>query len=410
MNLEVREFPISELHTYRRNPRRGDVDAIASSLRKRGQYRPIVVNLGTNASKRMEILAGNHTYLAAKQLGWKTIQATTVDVDDDQAAQIVLADNRLADLGGYDEADLAVVLQSVSDLEGTGYSEDDLKTILASAGKPSILNDPDDAPDVPDEGKTFTKEGQIWELGDSVLAVGSCTDDALVDKAFGGGQADCVWTDPPYGVAYEGKTKDKLTIQNDSGVDFQEVVADAFRQIVRCSKPGTPAYVAHSDTARPFFQEAFEAAGCMFRENLVWVKNTIVLGHSDYQWKHEPILYGFTPGGTGRLGRGGDHWYGDNKQATVFEFDKPSRNAEHPTMKPVGLIEAMISNSCPPGGTVFDPFGGSGSTLIAAYDLKMRAVLCELDPRYGDVICRRFQEHTGIIPRCDGKEHDFTTE
>lgn len=127
MNLEVREFQISELHTYRRNPRRGDVDAIASSLRKRGQYRPIVVNLGTNASKRMEILAGNHTYLAAKQLGWKTIQATTVDVDDDQAAQIVLADNRLADLGGYDEADLAVVLQSVSDLEGTGYSEDDLK-------------------------------------------------------------------------------------------------------------------------------------------------------------------------------------------------------------------------------------------------------------------------------------------
>lgn len=188
MNLEVREFSISELHTYRRNPRRGDVDAIASSLRKRGQYRPIVVNLGTNASKRMEILAGNHTYLAAKQLGWKTIQATTVDVDDDQAAQIVLADNRLADLGGYDEADLAVVLQSVSDLEGTGYSEDDLKTILASAGKPSILNDPDDAPDVPDDGKTFTKEGQIWELGDSVLAVGSCTDDALVDKAFGGGR------------------------------------------------------------------------------------------------------------------------------------------------------------------------------------------------------------------------------
>ena len=116
-------------------------------------------------------------------------------------------------------------------------------------------------------------------------------------KRLGGGQADCVWTDPPYGVSYEGKTKDKLTIQNDSGVDFQEVVADAFLQIVRCSKPGTPVYVAHADTARTFFQEAFEAAGCMFRENLVWVKNTIVLGHSDYQWKHEPILYGFTPGG-----------------------------------------------------------------------------------------------------------------
>lgn len=131
------------------------------------------------------------------------------------------------------------------------------------------MNDPDDVPDVPDEGKTFTEEGQIWELGDSVLAVGSCTDDALVDKAFlGGGQADYVWTDPPYGVSYEGKTKDKLTIRNDSGVDFQEVVADAFLQIVRCSKPGTPAYVAHSDTARPFFQEAFEAAGCMFRETL----------------------------------------------------------------------------------------------------------------------------------------------
>jgi DNA modification methylase len=139
----------------------------------------------------------------------------------------------------------------------------------------------------------------------------------------------------------------------------------------------------------------------------VWIKNVMVLGRSDYHYKHEPIFYGFTPGGEGRRGRGGERWHGDNSQTTVFPFDKPSRNTEHPTMKPVALIDAMLKNSLPPGGIVFDPFGGSGSTLIAAHDRGCRAFCVELDPRYADVILTRFQRHTGIVPVLDGEPVSF---
>lgn len=148
-------------------------------------------------------------------------------------------------------------------------------------------------------------------------------------------------------------------------------------------------------------------AGLVVRQNLVWVKNTLVLGRSDYHYKHEPILYGFVPAGSGRLGRGGRRWFGDNSQTTVFDFDKPARSAEHPTMKPVALVEAMLANSLPPGGVVFDPFAGSGSTLIAAHARGGRALCVELDPRYADVIARRYEQHTGVVPRLGGEPISF---
>lgn len=183
------------------------------------------------------------------------------------------------------------------------------------------------------------------------------------------------------------------------------------------------------DTLAPLrliFEQSMLDAGLLVRQNLIWVKNTMVMGRSDYHYKHEPILegavpdeedaehqpilYGFTPGGAGRLGRGGPRWFGDNKPTTVFEFPKPSRNGEHPTMKPVELIEAMLKNSCPPGGLVLDLFGGSGSTMIAAHHMRARAALVELDPRYCDVICLRYQQHTGVLPirLSTGEPQDFT--
>jgi DNA modification methylase len=149
------------------------------------------------------------------------------------------------------------------------------------------------------------------------------------------------------------------------------------------------------------------AAGIIVRQNLVWVKDRLALGRSDYHYMHEPILYGFTPGGEGRLGRGGERWFGDNSQTSVFSFSKPSKNPEHPTMKPVALIDAMLKNSLPPGGIVFDPFGGSGSTLIAAHDRGCRAFLVELDPRYADVILHRYEAHTGDTPTLDGEPVSF---
>lgn len=421
-DLLVESFPLDDLHPYHRNPRRGDVAGIAASLRKRGQYRPIVVNVGSKTGRPMEILAGNHTWAAARTLGWSEIQATTVDVGDDEAAQIVLADNRLADLGTYDDEDLAAVLASVSDLTGTGFEDAELEALLTAGEDPVSLNDADFVPAAP--ATSVTETGQVWHLGRSRLVVGSSTDTGLVASAMPDGQlADCVWTDPPYGVNYVGRTHDALTIKNDRPEEALSVLREAFAGIRQLVRPGGPVYVAHADSLRVGFQEVLEASGIRWRQTLVWIKDRFVLGHSDYQIQSEPIClgevadedwqpiaYGFAPGGEGRLGRGSAHWFGDNKQTNVFQVKRPSASRLHPTMKPVELVEQMITNSCPRGGVVLDLFAGSGSTLIAAYRQRMRAVVVELDPKYADIICRRWQEHTGIQPilRSTGKPHDFT--
>lgn len=416
--LVVENFPLDELQQYHRNPRRGDVKAIAESLRVRGQYRPIVVNVGSLTGRPNEILAGNHTWLAAESLGWETIQATTVDVDDAEAAQIVAADNRLADLGGYDDAALAEVLQLAGDLAGTGFTDSDLASLLRDLEEPVGLTEPDDVPEKPVD--TVSVVGDVWELGPHRLVVGSSGDIDSV-AAAAPGVVDCVWTDPPYGVNYVGGTG--MSIKNDTVDEAIGVFRDAVGTMLAVCRPGAPVYVAHSDVVRTAFQSAMEDAGIRYRQTLIWVKDRMVLSRADYHYQHEPILeavlapdhdaehmpiaYGFAPGGEGRLGRGGEHWYGDNKSTTVFEVARPKANRDHPTMKPVELIERMIRNSVPHGGVVFDPFGGSGSTLIAAHRIGARALLVELDPVYADVICRRYEEHTGIVPRRAGEDVSF---
>lgn len=184
--LKVETFRLEDLHTYHKNPRRGDVNAIAESLRKRGQYRPIVVNIGTHASHDFEILAGNHTYMAAKKLGWETIQATTVDVDDEQAAQIVLADNRLADLGGYDDQALADLLSSIDDLEGTGWEQDDVDGLLDALSEEDDDSEVEEV-DVPDDAEPRVKRGEVWILGAHRLMCGDSTNKDDVEKLLGGG-------------------------------------------------------------------------------------------------------------------------------------------------------------------------------------------------------------------------------
>lgn len=404
--IDTKEISVKELHLYHKNPRIGDVGSIAESLRVNGQYRAIVVNRGTHTGRAMEVLAGNHTLKAARNLGWEKITAHILDVDEDVATRIVLADNRTADLGDYDQEQLLELLESIDSPEGTGFEPDDLLELFQEmSSEPEKLTDEDLAPETPKD--SVTKLGDVVTLGGALLYVGDATDTENVLNAFGKRRADCVWTDPPYGVDYVGKTKEALTIQNDTSSGLSELLTGAYSLMIKATRPGSPVYIAHADTERIAFQTCAEDAGLIFRENLVWVKNTLVLGHSDYHYKHEPILYCFTPGGNGRLGRGGARWFGDDSQTTVFEVDKPARNAEHPTMKPVALIQAMIKNSCPPGGTILDCFAGSGSTLIAAYGLGMNALLVEYDPRYADVICRRWQEHTGIIPEINGTPTTF---
>lgn len=389
-NLKVETFKISDLSTYHKNPRRGDVDAIAESLKARGQYRPIVVNIGTHASHDYEILAGNHTYLAAKKLGWKTIQATTVDVDDDQAAQIVLADNRLADLGGYDDETLSALLSDVSSLDGLGWSQDDVDE-LAAALEPERDDSEVEDVEVPDDAPQRVKRGEIWVLGEHRLMCGDSTKPEDMRKLLGGGEADLWLTDPPYNVAIVGKTKKHLTIENDSWAnddEFVEFLRKAFVTALDVLKPGCAFYVWFAQTQAENFLTAADKAGMTIRQTLIWAKSTFSLGRQDYQWKHEPCLYGWKDGASHR-------WFSDRKQTTVLEFEKPARNAEHPTMKPVPLMAYEIRNSSRVGDTVLDSFGGSGSTLMACEQTGRKCVTMELDPHYCDVILKRWEDYTG---------------
>lgn len=400
-DLKVETFDIDDLNTYHKNPRKGDVAAIAESLKKRGQYRPIVVNIGTHASHDYEILAGNHTYMAAKKLGWKTIQATTVDVDDDQAAQIVLADNRLADLGGYDDQLLSDLLSDVSSLDGIGWTQDDVDDLAAALEPERDDGDVEDV-EVPDNAEQRVARGEIWILGEHRLMCGDSTSPDDMNKLLGGGRADLLLTDPPYNVALGQHNRpsemkqlhrrtDGLVIANDSwdnDEDFIHFLEKAFTAALDAMKPGAAFYIWHADTQSLNFRTACLRCGMQIRECLIWNKSSFTLVRQDYQWKHEPCLYGWKDGAS-------HHWYSDRKQTTVLEFEKPDRNAEHPTMKPVPLMAYQIRNSSKVGDTVLDEFGGSGSTLMACEQTGRRCVTMELDPHYCDVILKRWEDYTG---------------
>lgn len=436
----------SELNLYWRNPRVGNVDVIKSSLRAHGQYKPVLVNRGTHTGRENEVLAGNHTLKAIRDLAeeypdderWQEVDVWEIDVDDDRATRIVIADNRTAELGHTDSSALSELLVELDDLDGTGYSDDDLEDLLDDIRPPEERTDKNDAPATPQE--PITKEGDVWQLGPHRVYCGDSTDaEAVVENLMYDGLADCIWTDPPYGVNYVGGTG--MTIQNDGPEGLEELLNGAMLAAAAAAKGGAPVYMAHAETKRMTFEQSMLNADMLVRQNLVWVKSSLVLGRLDYQARHEPILYGqtaeapegedqeaedegepgytdahdpvlygFTAGGEGRLGRGGERWYGDNSQTSVFEFPKPSRSADHPTMKPVELVEAMLENSCPRKGIVLDLFGGSGSTLIAAHHHGSYARMVELDPKYVDVICKRYQAHTGVVPVLErtGEQVDFS--
>lgn len=256
----------------------------------------------------------------------------------------------------------------------------------------------------PEPIESRVKPGEIWALGRHRMLVGDSTDKESVRKLLDGVLADCCWTDPPYGVSYVGKTADALTIENDGAKDLPVLIKNSFKVIAAALKPGSPVYVAHPAGVlqQVFVNEFIEAFS--LRQQLVWVKNTFALGHSDYHYRHEPILFGYTKGGEGRRGRGSDNWYGDHSQDSVFEVDKPSRNGDHPTMKPLELIEAMLKNSTHSQSVLFEPFLGSGSTLITAQRMPGKRTVygCELSPEYCEIVIRRFEEFTGEVASLAG--------
>jgi site-specific DNA-methyltransferase (adenine-specific) len=394
---------IDSIQPHPRNVRQGDVGAISESLKLHGQYRPIVVQKSTG-----HILAGNHTYKAAKALKWKQIAATYVDVTDDQAVRILLMDNRANDLASYDDPALADILKQLMEteqrLEGTGFDPDDLEQLLRDIDAeqlPTVMGDPDE---VPEDVPAKTVPGDVWLLGRHRLRCGDSTSPTDMDALMNGKQADIVWTDPPYGVAYVGKTKDALTIKNDA-LDkpaLTQFLRDSLGNAAEHTKPGGVWYVAAppGDLFQCFSIPLTDLG--IWRHTLVWVKDSFVMGRADYHYRHEAIFYGWKPGAAHKEPP-------DRKQDSVWEIARPKRNAEHPTMKPVALIERALTNSSNYGELVLDPFGGSGSTLIAAEQTNRTAYLMELDPHYCDVICARFQKATGIKPIAEatGNEHDF---
>lgn len=407
--LATRAIPLDELTPFPGNAKRGDVEAIRASLRRNGQYRSLVVREIPNGP--LIVLAGNHTMQALAAEGREQARCEVVQCDDATARRVNLADNRTAELGSYDDEALTQLLDALDgDYDGTGWAEEDLADLIGEVEElPPVLGDPDDVPDAPT--MPVSAPGDVWLLGPHRLLCGDATDMAAVEAMLAGERCDCMWTDPPYGIDYVGKTKDALTIQNDGADGLRDLLAGAFAVATAALKPGAAVYVASPPGPLHFeFAEAFQKAGWLLRQNLVWVKDALVLGRSDYHYRHEPLLYGFTDGGDGRLCRGGERWYGDNAQTTVFEIPKPSRSEDHPTMKPVELVTRCLNNSAPPDGLVYEPFGGSGTTLLAAHTTGRKARIVELDPRYADVICRRFQQATGVRPilEATGLPHDFT--
>jgi DNA modification methylase len=387
---EVVAVPIESVRVAEQNPRRGDVAAIKESLVANDQYRALVVNRPT-----MEVLAGNHTLMAARELGWSEILVAFVAVSQEHATRIKLVDNRTSDLAGWDDAELAEMLREVEDLTGTGFSRGDLDALLELVS-PTPIED-DDMPALPEE--PLTRLGDVIELGPHRLACGDARDEELIGRLMDGGSASCLLTDPPYGAAYAGKTPRRLTIRNDKRADLNALLPAAFTVVDSHLSAGGSIYVFHpTGAAMHVFVESFVGVGWQLRQSLVWVKDAMVLGHADYHYRHESILYGFKPLlGGGRRGRGGAGWYGDNCQDSVLEVPRPRAAKEHPTMKPPELLARLLRNSTRRGDVVLDPFAGSGSTLVSCERLGRQARLIELDPAYCDVIAERYRRLTSHV-------------
>jgi len=339
-------------------------------------------------SKRSGLVVVGHGRIQAmERLGMRNIPVQYQDyASENEEYSDAVADNAIALQA---ELDLSGINQDVPDL-GPDFDIDllgikDFVLDLAEKLEPQCDED-----EVPETVEARTKTGDIYKLGRHRLLCGDATKIDDIQNLMGEDRADMVWTDPPYNIAYEGKTKDALKIQNDemSADNFYQFLYDAYSNMLMFTKSGGSIYVAHAHTESANFHKAMVDSGWSLKQCLVWVKQTLVMGRQDYHWKHEPILYGWAPGAS-------HNWYADRKQTTVLEFDRPSRNAEHPTMKPIELIVYCLNNSCAPQGLVLDLFGGSGSTLIACEKTERRAALVELDPKYCDVIVARWEKYTG---------------
>lgn len=412
---------LDRLAHHPRNPRRGNVGKIEKLIEDNGFHGALLVQRSTGF-----VLAGNHRMDAARAAKLKSLPVLWYDVDDDEALRMCLGDNAGSDDAQYELEALASVLAELeaSDrgLAGTGYTDADLEAMLDKLGAetaPAARTEPDDAPAV-DEVPAICKTGDLWLLGRHRLIVGDARDPNVIERSLAGRLADLTWTDPPYGIDYEGKTAEHLKIENDDRDDaaLEQLLRAVLGNARTWTRPGGGFWVTGPAGPGPglvFAQVLTDLK--VWRQTIIWVKDQFVLGRQDYHYRHELLYTGDAPEselGAGRFdpeqvfagwkAGAAHHRSPDRRQDTVWEIPRPKASKDHPTMKPVALVERAVRNHTDPGEVVLDPFAGSGSTLIACHRAGRAAALVELAPRYADVVCRRWEDHVGLPPRRDGDE------
>lgn len=393
LSTHIERWPTAKLVPYARNARthsEEQVAQIAASIVEFGFTNPIL------AGSDGVIVAGHGRLAAAQKLGLDTVPVVVLDhLTSTQRRALIIADNRIAENAGWDDAMLRIELQSLQDdgfnMDITGFDADALAEIMA--GEETTVDGNTDEDAVPELSETtISRPGDVWILGNHRLVCGDATQASSYGQLLAGQRVQMIWSDLPYNVNYANSAKDKLRgkhrpILNDNlGEGFYDFVFDALSLMLpHCDGA---VYIAMSSSELDTLQAAFRAAGGKWSTFIIWAKHTFTLGRADYQRQYEPILYGWPEGGS-------RHWCGDRDQGDVWNIKKPARNDLHPTMKPVELMERSIRNSSRPGDVVLDCFGGSGSTLIAAEKAGRRCFMMELDPKYCDVIVRRWQEFSG---------------
>ena len=392
---KIEMIPVGEIVPYENNPRKNEaaIDGVVASIRAYGFRGALLLD------RNKVIITGHTRLLAAKRLGIAALPCiVAADLTDEQVRALRIADNKTAEKSTWDMDLLPVELTALRDagfdMSALGFDADELDEMLSGGEPEEGHTEADDAPESPDDAVSLP--GALYALGPHRLLCGDSTDAGQIKRLMGGEMADLWLTDPPYNVDYEGSGGRR--IQNDSMPDetFREFLRAAFAGAANCMKPGAVFYIFHADSEGLNFRLACADAGLKVRQCLIWKKNSLVLGRQDYQWIHEPCLTGW---------KDGSHkWYSDRSQTTVMEFDKPKRNDLHPTMKPVQMLEYLIGNSTARGDLVMDTFGGSGSTLMACQRTGRTCRTMELDPRYCDVIRRRWAEFTHG-EGCDWQAH-----
>lgn len=388
---ELKLINIDELIPYANNARthsKDQINKLRSSLREFGFINPILID------KDYNILAGHGRVMAAREEGIKEVPCVLVEhLTEAQKKAYILADNRLAMDAGWDDELLALELENLKeldfDMDLTGFDAAEIDELFSNIHDKDVQDDDFDV-DAALEEEPISKQGDIWLLGRHRLICGDSTKAEIYEKLMEGKKANLCVTDPPYNVNYTAGSENERTIKNDNMEDkkFYEFLLTAFKNVLDALDDGAAAYVFHADTEGLNFRKAFKDAGFHLANVCIWAKQSLVLGRSDYQWQHEPILYGWKPTGKHR-------WYSDRKQTTIWNFDRPTKSELHPTMKPVPLVAYPIQNSSMSNCIVLEPFAGSGSTLIACEQLERICYAIELDEKYADVIVKRYIEYVG---------------